>query len=128
MVASEIRESLILASRYDAYGLVMIGVPVAILGALILLVLLIRAVVNTVSASSSRNLKFGLTVLGVMYLILCPGLSGGIWFDVSSQDTTTAEYSWLLMVSFGTCCLLVMAIAGVGKRAESGERRADSEE
>ena len=99
------------ATIYEGYDLAFIGVPVAIIAALILFALLINSLINMLTATTSRNLKIGMAVLFFTYVILCPGLSGSAWFNLSSPHTTTAEYSWFLMICFAACCFVVGAIA-----------------
>lgn len=99
------------ATSYEGYHLVFIGVPVAIIAALILFVLLIQSLIKMLAATTNRNLRIGMAVLFFMYMILCPGMSHSAWFNLSSSNTTTAEYSWLLMIAFAACCFVVAAIA-----------------
>ena len=99
------------ASSYEGYDLAFIGVPVALIAALILFVLLINSLIKMLTATTNRNLKIGMAVLFFMYMILCPGLSGSAWFNLSSPHTSTAEYSWFLMICFAACCFVVAAIA-----------------
>ncbi|MEZ6043850.1 MAG: hypothetical protein R3C20_25415 [Planctomycetaceae bacterium] len=99
------------ATIYEGYDLAFIGVPVAIIAALILFALLINSLINMLTATTSRNLKVGMAVLFFTYVILCPGLSGSAWFNLSSPHATTAEYSWFLMICFAACCFVVAAIA-----------------
>ena len=57
------------ATSYEGYDLAFIGVPVAIIAALILFVLLINSLIKMLTTTTNRNLKIGMAVLFFMYMI-----------------------------------------------------------
>ena len=100
---------MILATSYDGFALPVVGIPFFALSSFVLL----GVMLGSFFAKSRRvaRRRAGMTVLIVasQYVVLCPIISGVPWFPISSQDTTTAEYSQILMIGFLVCTLLSVA-------------------
>ena len=97
---------MILATSYEGYGLAFVGVPILILSLILLSAGLGWSVCSRRPIVARRMAVASIALTVLEYLLLCPWLSGGVWFETDSPHGTVAEYSRILMVGYWICLVL----------------------